>query len=378
MKILISGGHITPALAVVDYIGGRSCGDKVVFVGRRFSQDQNKQLSIERHEMEKRRVKFVNLQAPRWVNSNLIQKPILLFLLLKSVSQALTIVKREKPDVFLSFGGYLAVPIAIACWLKKVPIVTHEQTKSMGKANRFIVKLATRVALSFSESVRWVSPSKVVLTGNPIRKQILKRQPRPSWLPKKITLPILLVMGGNQGSKIINTTVSHLLPQLVEDWLVIHQCGQPTKNDNYLQQLEIVRSKLEPSLQTRYQLKEWIDEADLFWIYQHALGVVSRSGANSVLEIALSQLPSILIPLPFSHNDEQYLNAHWLVEAGGAILLEQSALTPATLLGLLAQMQQSASLMREHLGSLYIETEAAQNIYQLLVKTTDEWSRKIS
>ena len=202
MKILISGGHLTPALAFIDFAKANHPQDKIVFAGRQFSQDRLKQKAVERREVEARGVKFISFSSVSadlntWLD--IFIKPLKF---ISSLVKANKIFVQEKPDLFLSFGGYLAVPLAIMAKLRKIPIVTHEQTKVAGKATQFIGQMADKIAVSFEKTKYLNSLEKVVVTGNPLRPAIFNEKiKQPSWYKSDSNLPLLLIMGGNQGSK---------------------------------------------------------------------------------------------------------------------------------------------------------------------------------
>jgi len=317
----------------IEYIVKNHLKDKVVFLGRLYSKQEHKQLSQEKTEVEKLGVKFIPFNSVKLSENNFLSKiKSVPLLLLKTITTTLIITK-EKPDVFVSFGGYLALPIALACWIMRIPIITHEQTRSVGVANLIISKFANKIAVSYKDSMKYFPKSRTKLTGNLIRSSILEQNKTlPSWLKKKPLKPILYITGGSQGSEIINRTVAQILKPLLKNWYVIHQCGKPTGSMNYKKELRLIRSKLSQANQANYKIIEWISREELSWIYSNAKGVISRAGANTTEEIALHKLPSVLIPLPFSHNDEQLKNAQALSDNKQAILLEQKNLTPEVLL----------------------------------------------
>ncbi|OGJ38625.1 MAG: hypothetical protein A2383_00070 [Candidatus Pacebacteria bacterium RIFOXYB1_FULL_39_46] len=369
MKIIITGGHLTPALSLIDFIQAQNPQDKLIFVGRQFSQDILKQEAIEHYEITKRKIPFISFNAVR-LNSRFFHhffRNTRLFF--KSFQEASSILKKHRPQVLVSFGGYLAVPFAFAAWFLRIPVVTHEQTLATGWANRLIGKFAKKIAISFPQTAAFFPSSKTVLTGNPLRAGIFRtRHTHPEWLPTKINKPIILVMGGNQGSREINKLIGNSLDELLIDWVIIHQCGRPTSEHNYLEILKRQKNRLAKKLQQNYFIKEWLDEEELFWIYYHAFCAISRSGANATQELAAVKLPSILIPLPAAHESEQHKNARWLVNAGGAILLEQSALNLPNLIKALEKLKVLENSMRENLAEINLSQDAAKKLY--LVVTT--------
>ncbi len=353
---------------MIDFIKANHPEHELFFVGRLYSQEKLGQKAVEEAEVNKRQVKFIPFTAPKFVNHSFLTKLNNLLTFPKVVRQAREILREEKIDLFLSFGSYLAVPFALAAKSLQIPIVTHEQTVVMGKANRFISTLADRVAISHLETKRYLGNTEAVLTGNPVRAKLFAKDlKRPSWLPAEIK-NIILVMGGNQGSFVLNDAVEAALPQLLTKYSVIHQCGRSNKLKNPSQHLEKYKKSLAKELRQKYFIKEWIEDEDLFWIYQHAKFAISRSGANAVLELSLAPLPAILIPLPNTYQDEQLANASMMQKANGALILQQSLLNATTLLDSVAHLEQNYREMRRDLARSSNYLGASAKLYQLLVE----------
>jgi UDP-N-acetylglucosamine--N-acetylmuramyl-(pentapeptide) pyrophosphoryl-undecaprenol N-acetylglucosamine transferase len=357
MKVFLSGGHLTPALAIIDYAKQQFPQDEFVFAGRLYSQPTLKQRSWEKQEVAKRNVSFLPFNAPKLEGQPWWKLPLTLIDLLSAIMRGRTLLSKAKPDVFVSFGGFLALPLAIAAKTLGIPVLTHEQTRSAGVANQWIGRLADIVAISFAESRQFFPARKTELTGNPLRPSLFTSQTNePEWmtlpLPKK---PLLYITGGNQGSQCINILVQEALPQLLEDWWIIHQCGSPTNLMNYKKSLEKTRSRLPKKLMEDYFIREWITEEELAWIYRHATGALTRSGANTVSELAAVALPAVYIPLPQAHNDEQRLNAEAVVNQGAGLLLLQKDASVDTVIDAVSTLKKKARSMKRH-------AEAAQNV----------------
>jgi UDP-N-acetylglucosamine--N-acetylmuramyl-(pentapeptide) pyrophosphoryl-undecaprenol N-acetylglucosamine transferase len=365
MKIFLTGAHLTPALAMIDYIQAYHPKDQLVFLGRLYSQERLKQKAVEELEIKKRGVKFIPFAAVKFVNSSFIDL-CLAFTFPKTVSKAKKILLQEKPDVLLSFGSYLAVPFVLAAKKLRIPVVTHEQTVAMGKANQFIANLADKVAISFPQTSQYLKKENYYLTGNPVRQSLFnKNLKKPNYLTNDLD-HMILIMGGNQGSFVINNLLKLILKELLADFTVIHQCGRANTLKNYPAELLKIKKNLPKKLQNRYFIREWMEEEELFWLYQQADFVISRAGANTVLELCLVALPAILIPLPNTHNNEQMLNAQMMVKAGGAIIIDQKDLSTKRLLVAVKTMQKRRQAMRQNLAKQKFYQEAEPKIYQLL------------
>lgn len=369
MKILISGGHLTPALAFIDYLQTYQKNVEIVFVGREYSRESDRQPSREKQEITARNIEFIPLLAAKLAD----RSPITLLKqssrFAASLTGTISIIVKHKPDIFVSFGGYLAVPVALACWVQRIPVITHEQTRSVGISNQIISRLAKKVAISYPESAAYLPDHKTVVTGNLIRKQLLKKNPvKPSWLTSATGLPILYITGGSQGSEVINTTISQVLSRILRDWVVIHQCGTASQTRSYATELQKKKRQLSKTQQSRYYIHEWVNETELAWIYKNASVVVSRAGANTTQELIYNKIPSVLIPLPFSHYQEQQKNAEALAATGGAIIIPQKHLTPETLLEAIASLRAKNQACRRKLSELDIPQHADKNLFKLVTE----------
>jgi UDP-N-acetylglucosamine--N-acetylmuramyl-(pentapeptide) pyrophosphoryl-undecaprenol N-acetylglucosamine transferase len=366
-KILISGGHLTPALALIDYIRDNKIESSIVFLGRLYSQEIDKQESQEKKEIEKRNIPFIPYSAPR-AKSTLLGKPLFFFQFIGAYCKALFLLIRHRPTIYVTFGGYLAVPIALAAWSLGIKIITHEQTVTAGQANLFIAKLARKVALSHTESAKHFPKSKVVITGNPIRPDLISAKPkRPSWAKDLSTnKPTLLITGGNQGSYIINTTISQVLPKIITTWNVIHACGNPTSKINYKSELLKMKGTLHAAHRKNYVVREWLSTPELAWVYNIIDGAISRSGANTVQELAFAQVPTIFIPLPFSKGNEQLLNAKAITESGAGVLLEQKKLNATSLLKEIQYLKKHQKSLRRKLEPLKPSANGAAKLWETI------------
>ena len=347
MKILISGGHVTPALALIDYIQQEKPATKIVFVGRQFSRRELQQPSVEEAEVRARGVTFHPFDSGKldWTKPLLL--PLQAALVLRSFYAAWQLMRREDPDVFLSFGSYLAVPLAVVAKLRGKVVVTHEQTRTVGLATRIVSWFADWIAVSHAETASEFAEARTTVTGNPLRAELLKeKHPRPSFFPASCSKPILYITGGSQGSLAINQIVAKVLGELTEHWTVIHQCGKAAASRSPLLELLAVRDLLSPEQQQRYFCLEWISGSDVAWILQNADLIVGRSGANTVEEVSYFGVPAVYIPLPFARQNEQLRNAEAAVQNQAALLLPQEELTAERLLEVIVLAKQELKSLR--------------------------------
>ncbi|KUK79186.1 MAG: UDP-N-acetylglucosamine--N-acetylmuramyl-(pentapeptide) pyrophosphoryl-undecaprenol N-acetylglucosamine transferase [Microgenomates bacterium 39_7] len=382
MKIMIPGGHLTPALGLIDWIKEKYPDVELVFVGRKYSQQKLKQPALEFNEISKRHLEFISFEGVKSSRSLLLM-PLKLLKLILSVRKALSIVDVHKPDVLMSFGGYMAIPLAIASKIRGVPILTHEGTSVVGRANKILFRLADGVVYSYPKFYNFdlstlKKPS--LRTGTPLRTKIIlpNSSDQPIWIKKPIgdDQRILLVLGGSQGSLTINKLIQDSIQELVKDWIVVHQCGRPNKFYNYREELIQRSSELKVSAD-RYYVREWIEEEELAWLYKVATLAVSRSGANTLEELRYYQIPSILIPLPHSYYQEQEMNANFMAEHGAAIILLQNEATPENLLSQLNLVLTHRKQIQANLKSVPLldSKQAPELIFQQLKKICKQPSR---
>ncbi|MFC4061971.1 glycosyltransferase [Planomonospora corallina] len=247
------------------------------------------------------------------------------------VLQAFGIAARYRPDVVLSTGGYVCVPLGLASRILRRPLVMHEQITALGLANRILARVATRIALTHPSSMEHLpakARERAAVTGNPVRPHLLRgNAPSGRWhfgfAPE---LPLVYVTGGAQGSLQINTLIEEILPSLLERAQVLHQCGP-----NWVERLTKAAERLPGHLRERYRPVPFVGE-ELADVLAAADVVVSRSGAGAVAELTAVGKPSVLIPLVPSAGDEQRQNARYLAEAGAARALLENGPTSGQLL----------------------------------------------
>jgi UDP-N-acetylglucosamine--N-acetylmuramyl-(pentapeptide) pyrophosphoryl-undecaprenol N-acetylglucosamine transferase len=262
------------------------------------------------------------------------QTPIdLLWHLPRGTVQAWRALRRFTPDAIFSTGGYVCVPTVIAGRMLGIPSLTHEQTALVGLANRVAGRFATRIAVSYPQSLRYFKGDKAVVTGNPVRPSILRGKPTriAADLGFNPEVPTLYITGGAQGSHAINMAVMEALPRLLGCCQVLHQCGEgPDGSSDDFRALETAREALSPDLRARYRVQAYVGD-EIGDVYALAGLVLGRAGAGTVNELAALGKPSILVPLPGAAGGEQEANARSLEREGGAIVMLQDKMTPESL-----------------------------------------------
>jgi len=230
------------------------------------------------------------------------------------------------PDVVFSKGGYGSLPVVLASWILQIPIFLHESDVSPGLANRFISKFCIEIFVSFPISrTEYFPPKKMVPVGNPIRIELLRGSTDEAKKMFKLTLqkPIILILGGSQGSQRINDKVLEILPEILLNFELIHQCGEKNYKQVKAESEIVVSEKLKPY----YHLFPFLKEQELKQAYYISDLVVSRAGSGSIFEIASVSKPSILIPLPESAQNHQVKNAYTYAENGSCLVIEEANFT---------------------------------------------------
>lgn len=230
------------------------------------------------------------------------------------------------PDVVFGKGGYGSFPTLLAARLFDIPVMIHESDTSPGKVNRWAGNFAKKVAISYPEAEEFFSKEKVALTGNPMRKLIITPSPEGAhqYLKLDPNIPVLLVLGGSQGSVTLNETIVQALPLLLKDYQVLHQTG----TENFNTTVGISKVSLENSaFSNRYHPFAYLNELAVRMSAGVASLVISRAGSQ-VFEIASWGLPSIIIPIPETLSHDQTKNAYSYSKSGACVVIEQSNLTP--------------------------------------------------
>lgn len=331
-KILLTGGHLTPALSVITKL--KENNFQIYFVGRKYAMEGDMNISEEFKEIKKINIPFLEINTGR-IQRRLSLESLKSFAKIPlGLIKAFQIVISVKPDCILSFGGYVAFPVAAAGKIMRVPIVTHEQTVAPGLANRFIARIANLVLISHPESSKYFPVGKTRFTGNPIRKEVFQSDLNklPLDFMKLVNkVPLLYITGGNQGSHAINMVIMQILEDLLKDYLVVHQTGSGKNIADYDKLLKRA-NELPKTLRDRYLIFPYISSDLIGTILQNSSLIISRAGANTVSEIQTLGKKAIFIPLPNSAYSEQLKNAKKIEDMKMAYVIQESNLTPDLLL----------------------------------------------
>ncbi len=270
------------------------------------------------------------------------------------------------PDIVFSKGGYASAPIVLVAWVYRVPIMIHESDSVPGVANKKAARMAKLVGIAFSRAAKFLPDKKVAMVGNPVREELFSGSIAEA---KKIFNlsgeKVLLVLGGSQGAEAINEIIIDVLPQLVQKYQVLHQCGV----NNFRQVEEEAKIMLRPELLPKYHPFPFLDENQMSAAYAAADLLISRAGAGSIFEIAGLGKPSILVPLPESAQDHQRENAYEFARAGACIVLEQQNLKPHLFLSQIDNILENPEVYQKlsNGAKAFFIPDAAQKIAEALL-----------
>jgi UDP-N-acetylglucosamine--N-acetylmuramyl-(pentapeptide) pyrophosphoryl-undecaprenol N-acetylglucosamine transferase len=333
MKILLtgggSGGHISPALAVAEVL--RKDSDiELLYVGGKMTMEGSTGPSIEEKLVVPTGIAYVSIRAGKLRRDGLSLATLKrLWGVVPGFFDAFKTVKQFHPDVVFSSGGYVSLPVVWAAALLRVPIVIHEQTAVVGLANSLAGRVATKVAITFAQSAQYFPQHKVQLTGNPIRPEVLApkidKSPLSDWL-KSADKPVIYITGGGLGAHNINVTIEQMLPQILDRYCVVLQCGAHSKYQDYERLLQ-KQSSFPTEVARRFWPTQFFTPNEVGLLYRQASLVIARSGANTVLELAAVGVPAIFIPIPWVTHDEQTKNAQVLVQPGMAVIVPEKELS---------------------------------------------------
>ena len=306
-----TAGHVTPNIALMGRL--KEQGYQISYIG-----SYN---GIEKTLIEELGIPYYGISSGklrRYFDLKNFTDP---FRVLKGFSEARKLLKQLKPDVVFSKGGFVTVPVVIAAGRLKIPAIIHESDMTPGLANKLCIPSAVKVCCNFPETKAHLPEGKAVVTGTPIRPELLqgdadKGRDFTGFTSEK---PVIMIIGGSLGAQAVNDAVRRILPDLLKDFQVVHLCGKGKRDD----------SKNDLKGYVQYEYIESV-LADLFAM---ADIVISRAGANAICELQALKKPNLLIPLSANASrGDQILNARSFEKQGFSMVLEEEAITDEVLL----------------------------------------------
>lgn len=315
-----TAGHVTPNIALIPALQEK--GYKISYIG---SYD-----GIEKKLIEELEIPYYGIASGklrRYFDPKNFSDP---FRVIKGLHQAKKLMKDLKPDVVFSKGGFVTVPVVMAAKSCKIPAIIHESDMTPGLANKLCIPSATKVCCNFPETVDKLPADKAVLTGTPIRKELLEgsRLEALRFLNFTASKPVLVIIGGSLGAASVNENVRKILPKLLEHFQVVHLCGKDKVDESL--------NGIAGYVQFEYIKKELPD------LFALADVVISRAGANAICELSALRKPNLLIPLSAkASRGDQILNARSFERQGYSMVLEEEEITEEKLLNAVLELYQN-------------------------------------
>ena len=314
-RIILTGGgtagHVTPNIALLPRL--KELGYDIQYIGS--------YTGIEKELIEPFGIPYHGISSGKLRRYFSVQNFTDPFRVLKGFREAHKLIRQLKPDVIFSKGGFVSVPVVLAGKRCKVPVIIHESDMTPGLANKIAIPSAAKVCCNFPETLKSLPEGKAVLTGSPIRQELLSGNKIAAMDMCHFTSdkPVILVIGGSLGAVAVNNAVREALPELLKDFQIIHLCGKG-KMDESLKDVE------------GYCQFEYIKN-ELRNLFALADIVISRAGANAICELLALHEPNLLIPLSANASrGDQILNARSFERQGFSLVLEEEQLTKETLL----------------------------------------------
>lgn len=306
-----TAGHVTPNIALMGRL--KEQGYQISYIG-----SYN---GIEKTLIEELGIPYYGISSGklrRYFDLKNFTDP---FRVLKGFSEARKLLKQLKPDVVFSKGGFVTVPVVVAAGRLKIPAIIHESDMTPGLANKLCIPSAVKVCCNFPETKAHLPEGKAVVTGTPIRPELLqgdadKGRAFTGFTSEK---PVIMIIGGSLGAQAVNDAVRRILPELLKDFQVVHLCGKGKRDDS--------KNDLKGYVQYEYI------ESELADLFAMADIVISRAGANAICELQALKKPNLLIPLSANASrGDQILNARSFEKQGFSMVLEEEAITDEVLL----------------------------------------------
>lgn len=347
-RIILTGGgtagHVIPNLALFPHLT-HQCD--ILYIGSTNG--------IEKELITKRGISYKAISSGKlrryfdWKN---FTDP---FRILKGFFQSIHHIRKFKPHVIFSKGGFVSVPVILAGALLRIPIIAHESDITPGLATKITSPFAKKVCTTFLETTSYLPAKKALYTGSPTRDSLKNgnKEKGYSFTGLSSSLPIVLVMGGSLGSVAINRAIRNSLTLLTKDMQIIHLCG---------------KGNIDPTISNdRYVQYEYIDNelCDVFSITDF---IISRAGSNSINEFLFLEKPSLLIPLSKSASrGDQIINAKSFEKQGYSLVLEEENLTEASLLAKTQELIASSATIKENIRKS-VAKNGTQNVLEEITK----------
>ncbi len=329
-KILLTGGgtagHVTPNIALLPSL--KKLGYEIKYMG---SYD-----GIEKKLIEELGIEYIGISSGKlrryWSLKNFTDP----FRVIKGFSEAKKYMKEYKPDIVFSKGGFVSVPVVLAADKYKIPVIIHESDMTPGLANKIAIPHAQKICHNFPETAQYLPKGKSVLTGSPIRKELLSGNKELGLHMCNFTAdkPIIMVIGGSLGAVAVNQIVRDSLDILLKDFQIVHLCGKGKIDESLNNKAGYIQFEY-----IKNELKDLFAMSDI---------IISRAGANAICEILALKKPNLLIPLSArASRGDQILNAESFRKQGFSLVLDEDTLTKELFIDTVHQLYNEKNSYKE-------------------------------
>lgn len=350
-KIVLTGGgsagHVTPNIALSKILIKNDW--QVEYIGSIDGIEKNlvQEVGINYHGISSGKLR-------RYFSLENFKDP---FKVLKGVAEATLLLKKLKPDLVFSKGGFVTVPVIMSAYLNKIPVVIHESDYTPGLANKISIPFSKKVCVSFPETLKYIPQDKGVYTGAPIRAEITQgnKEKGLDFCGFNNEKPVILVMGGSLGSQILNKNVREIITKLTENFQVVHICGKGLKDESF----ENI---------TGYKQFEYINQ-ELSDVFACTEIFVSRAGSNAIFEFLALKKPNLLIPLSKkASRGDQILNARSFEKAGFSKILYEEDLDSELLYNFIKSLYKDKEKYISKMNEALVK-DSIEEIYKIISET---------
>jgi len=372
IKIILTGGgtggHVYPLVSVFRSLK-QIAGQKLLTIDALYLGADG----FAKEELEKEGIKVKVISAGKMRRYFSILNFFDIFKVFFGFFQSLWLVWKFMPDVIFSKGGYGSVPVVIVGWIYRIPVFIHESDSVPGLSNKIATKFAARIGVSFPKALDYFPAEKTALVGNPIRTDLLQKINKEDGIKHfgfASDKPIVLILGGSQGSQRINDLILEVLYDSIKNNIqILHQTGEKNFRE-VLAEAKIIIGNLPESYQKYYQAKGFFNEDEYALALACSDLVIARAGSGTIFELSAAKKPSILIPLPEAASDHQRENAFAYQKSGASIVFEEKNILPNLFLEQIVNLLQYKEKLNDlgNRANMFSQQNPSDNIAKEIFK----------
>ncbi len=372
IKIILTGGgtggHVYPLVSVFRSLK-QIAGQKLLTIDALYLGADG----FAKEELEKEGIKVKVISAGKMRRYFSILNFFDIFKVFFGFFQSLWLVWKFMPDVIFSKGGYGSVPVVIVGWIYRIPVFIHESDSVPGLSNKIATKFAARIGVSFPKALDYFPAEKTALVGNPIRTDLLQKINKEDGIKHfgfASDKPIVLILGGSQGSQRINDLILEVLYDSIKNNIqILHQTGEKNFRE-VLAEAKIIIGNLPESYQKYYQAKGFFNEDEYALALACSDLVIARAGSGTIFELSAAKKPSILIPLPEAASDHQRENAFAYQKSGASIVFEEKNILPNLFLEQIVNLLQDKEKLNDlgNRANMFSQQNPSDNIAKEIFK----------